>query len=256
MLFRSVSTSGNATAGNVVTGGLITATGNINAGNFNTAGTANAAILTISGNANIGNIGTAGIITATGNITGGNVIGTLLTGTLSTAAQPNITSVGTLTSVSVSGNANVGNVNTGGLITATGNITGGNLNAGSGIISTSGNANVGNVNTTSVTTTRANVAVTTGTVLDQFAPASFRTAKYYVSAQNDNGYESAEVLLVQDGTNSYITIYGTVSSNAATDIIDLSSNINGVSGNVTLYANSTGSAANCKVNLMTIYIKI
>ena len=204
----------------------------------------------------LGNLSVPGLASITGNLSAGNLSATGIAGTLSTAAQPNITSVGTLTSVSVSGNANVGNVNTGGLITATGNITGGNLNAGSGIISTSGNANVGNVNTTSVTTTRANVAVTTGTVLDQFAPASFRTAKYYVSAQNDNGYESAEVLLIQDGTNSYITIYGTVSSNAATDIIDLSSNINGVSGNVSLYASSTGGAGNCKVNIMTIYIKI
>jgi hypothetical protein len=44
-----------------------------------------------------------GAFSATGNINGGNVIGTLLTGTMTTAAQPNITSTGTLSSLSVSG---------------------------------------------------------------------------------------------------------------------------------------------------------
>jgi hypothetical protein len=34
--------------------------------------------------------------------------------------------------------------------------------------------------------------------------------------------------LVQDGTNSYITIYGSICSNAVADIIDVSSNINGI----------------------------
>jgi hypothetical protein len=65
--------------------------------------------ISLSGNITGGNLITSGLITATGNITGGNLSGTLVTGTLRTAAQPNITSVGTLTSLSISGNAIVGN---------------------------------------------------------------------------------------------------------------------------------------------------
>ena len=57
--------------------------------------------------------------------------GTLLTRTLSTASQPNVTAVGTLSSLSVSGNANVGNIGaSAGIYTtlsATGNITGANI---------------------------------------------------------------------------------------------------------------------------------
>jgi len=56
-------------------------------------------------------------IATTGNVTAGNVyansgtIGaSLLTGTLTTAAQPNVTSVGTLTSASVTGNVTASNV--------------------------------------------------------------------------------------------------------------------------------------------------
>lgn len=123
------------------------------------------ASLSVSGNANIGNIGTSGLITATGNITtsanivgthygaatgltsipGGNVSGqvgnALVAGTVYTNAQPNITSTGTLASLSVSGNANIGNIGTAGLITATGNVTAGNL-VTAGVVSASGNATV------------------------------------------------------------------------------------------------------------------
>lgn len=47
------------------------------------------------------NIGT---ISATGNVTAGNVSATYLTGTLLTASQPNITTIGTLSNLSVTGN--------------------------------------------------------------------------------------------------------------------------------------------------------
>jgi hypothetical protein len=57
------------------------------------------------------------VVSTTGNVTAGNVyansgtIGaSLLAGTLTTAAQPNVTSVGTLTSASVTGNVTAGNV--------------------------------------------------------------------------------------------------------------------------------------------------
>jgi hypothetical protein len=68
-----------------------------------------------------------------GNISGANVISAnLFTGTLTTQAQPNITSIGTLTSLSVSGNSNIGNIGTG-IVTATGNITGANLITGGNV---------------------------------------------------------------------------------------------------------------------------
>jgi len=74
-------------------------------------GAATGTSLTATGNVSGGNLTTAGIVSATGNVIGGNVyansgiIGaTTLTGSLSTAAQPNVTSVGTLTSLTASGN--------------------------------------------------------------------------------------------------------------------------------------------------------
>jgi len=76
-------------------------------------GNATGSSLNVTGTLTGGNISTGGIITATGNISGGNLSGTLITGTLTTAAQPNITSVGTLVSLDVTGN-----------VTSSGNVSG------------------------------------------------------------------------------------------------------------------------------------
>jgi hypothetical protein len=80
---------------------------------------------------NIANVDANGNITGltlTANINSGNaslgntVTANYFTGTLTTGAQPNITSTGTLTSASVTGNISGGNVNTTGIVTATNNI--------------------------------------------------------------------------------------------------------------------------------------
>ena len=228
--------------------------------------------LEVTGNANIGNLGT-GFIFASGNITTTTLTSNIATGTapfivtsttqvanlnvatagtagtaatVTTNAQPNITSVGTLTSLDVTGNITGGNIS-----------TVGTANVGTLIVT--GTTTFGNVTANYVslnnglTSNRSNVVVTTNTVIDQFAPSTFRTAKYIISASGDDGYQSVETLLIHDGTTSYITIYGSICSNATADIIELSSNVNGVSGNVALYA--TGSSANLKVNMVSTYIK-
>ena len=214
----------------------------------------------ISGYANVsGNVDAAYFIgngIAISNSSGANVSGTVANatyavsagtaGTVTTNAQPNITSVGTLTSLDVTGNISGGNIS-----------TLGTANVGTLIVT--GNTSFGNITTNyvslngGITSNRSNVNVTTNTVIDQFAPTTFRTAKYVISASGDDGYQSVETLLIHDGTTAYITIYGSICSNNTADIIELSSNINGVSGNVALYA--TGTSANLKVNMVSSYIK-
>lgn len=67
-------------------------------------------------------------------------------GNVVNAIQANITSVGTLTSVSVSGNVNGGNLRTAGSVSATGNIDSGNINTG-GVVSAYGTVIGGNLTT-------------------------------------------------------------------------------------------------------------
>lgn len=234
------------------TTGITNGSSNVNipssGGNVNTSvgGTANVLVITATGanisgtlnatgNANVGNIGaTNGVFTnVSGNgsgltsITGANVTGTVANATHSStantvtdAAQPNITSVGTLTSVAVTGNATVGNIV---------------LNGG-------------------IQSNRTNVSVSTSaTVIDQFAPTTYRTAKYVISASSVDGYQSVETLLIHDGTSSYITVYGSICSNASVDIVEISSNLDGVSGNIRVYATSANATAT--VNLVATYLK-
>ena len=130
--------TGNVSGGNITTGGVVAATGNVSGGNLTTAGA-----LSVTGNANVGNIG------------GNNAVFTTLTGTLSTAAQPNVTSLGTLTSLDVTGNGTFGNVyaNSGtiGALTLKGeggnisNITGANV---SGTVANATHASTANTVTT------------------------------------------------------------------------------------------------------------
>lgn len=156
--------------------------------------------------------------------------------TVTDAAQPNVTSVGTtLTIGSAESNTYIDNGN----ITAAGNlvINGGNISLGGAVLAVSGAG--------------AGISVGTDTIVDSFAVADFRTAKYIIKAGNDLGYQSIEVLMIHDGANSYITVYGAISTVDYDDIITISSNV--VSGNVKLYA--TGSAANTVVNFLSTYVK-
>jgi len=112
----------------------LTVTQNISAGNLSVSslanGNSNVSIPSANGNVAISVGGTSnvlvisntnavvtGALSTTGNITAGNVYansGTIgassLAGTLTTAAQPNITSIGTLGSLSVTGNVTAGNL--------------------------------------------------------------------------------------------------------------------------------------------------
>ena len=189
----SIATSGGnvttSVAGNanilIVTGtgvnvaGTLNTTGNLTAGNISASGSG--------GNITNANVVSANLFVGSGanltSLAGANVTGTVplatTAGTVTTAAQPNITSTGTLTSLAVTGNITSGNANLGNLVTAnffTGNgylltgvgnataIVNGNSNVS--IPSANGNVNisaVGNANIIVVTGTGVNVAGTLNT---------------------------------------------------------------------------------------------
>ena len=122
--------TGNTIVGNLRTAGQITATGNIIGGNVLAINLVNAASHTGAAVSVTGNITGSRFIgsgNSLSNITGANVTGqvsnALVAGTVYTNAQPNVTSVGTLTSLAVTSNITGGNVLTGGIISASGNVT-------------------------------------------------------------------------------------------------------------------------------------
>jgi len=274
---------GSANLGNSVTANYFVGSGNTlsniaganvsgfvaNATHANSSDTATTAgTVTTAAQPNITSVGNLTSLIVSGNLTSNNAdLGNLATanffsGIIVTNAQPNITSLGNLTSLTVTGNINSGNADLGNLATA--NFFSGTLVTAAqpnitsvGILTSlavSGNTTTGNLKLNGgLTSNRTNVAVFTNTILDQFLPATYRTAKYVVSAEGDDGYQSVEALLVHDGSDSYITIYGSICSNTTADIIDITSNINGISGNVALYASTL--SGNTKVNLVAAYIQ-
>jgi len=190
-----VSAAGNVT-GNYILGngalltGVITSVANINLGTSNVTvtssggnvavgigGTPNVAVfaatgeyvtgvVSASGNITGGNLITSGLLSVTGNANVGNIGATSIVGTLTTVAQNNITSVGTLTSLSVSGNVTAGNISA---TTFTGALTGAattvTANAQANItsvgtltsLSVSGNVTAGNLSVNSGTIALGNI---------------------------------------------------------------------------------------------------
>lgn len=124
----------------------ISITNNANVGNLNASGTIVGANVTANNltSTRVTFAGTGGLLSDSANLTFNSTTNELsadlLKGTLSTAAQPNVTSVGNLTTLTVVGQSNVanilidgdanitGNVNIGGVVIANGEITAASFN--------------------------------------------------------------------------------------------------------------------------------
>ena len=189
---NTISTTGNITAGYFVgngsiltsitganiTGTVANATYATSAGTSTTSTQANYANIanSVSGSNVSGSVAQANYANTANSVAGANITGTVANatyalsanvstyaGTVTTNAQPNITSVGTLSSVSTTGNVNSGNLLTGGQVSATGNITGSNLLVNNDAVIT-GNLTVNGTTTTinSQTITTNDLAITLG----------------------------------------------------------------------------------------------
>lgn len=153
---NSISTTGNITAGyfagdgsqlsNINAGNIIGSYGNSNVAGYLASGNVTSNIITT---ANVSAAYVVGNGSALTSITGANVTGSVanavyadtagLAAYVTGNAQANITSVGTLTSLSVSGNVDAGNLRTTGIVSATGGLTTADGITATGNISTSGN---------------------------------------------------------------------------------------------------------------------
>ena len=253
----NLSVTANANIGNIGTAGIVIATGNITGGNFITAGFANVGTnanigntLSVIGNANVGNLGTAGVIIATGNITGGNAnLGNLATANYLSATGGSI-AIGEGSIALAAGNAgifNVGvyNINFG----LNSNIT---MGSDTGNVIARGNMSTNTISVNSIQSKRITIAVGMNTVIDSFPKVDYRSVKYCIRIGSDSGYQAVEVLLVHNGLNSIITVYGSLSTSGS-DLLVLSTSINGA--NVELIGNPVAGETNTTVNLVGIYIQ-
>ena len=112
-------------------------------------------------------------------------------GNVTVSAQPNITSTGTLTNLTVSGNL------------------------------TSANANLTNLVATTITTTG-----TGGQEIDSYAMSSYNSAEYVISVKdnNANNFYAAKLLTMHDTANAYITEYSVLLSNSSVGVFSANAN--------------------------------
>jgi len=127
--------SGNANLGNLASANFFSGNGSLLTGiggaGYVANGTSNLSIPTVNGNITLSVGGTSNVLVVSnvsanvtgnanvsGNLTAGNITATNISGTLLTASQPQLTSLGTLSSLTVSGNTTIT-----GNLTVTGNTT-------------------------------------------------------------------------------------------------------------------------------------
>jgi hypothetical protein len=231
--FASGTSSSNiAITGDILTTAYISATGNITGNVFvgngaaltnlnganvtgivaqatqaNYANTANA----VSGSNVSGAVANATVATYanTANaVSGSNVSGqvgnALIAGTVYANAQPNITSVGTLTSLSVSGNIIGGNISVVGVTVDTGNVTAGNILTG-GLVSAQGNLTAGNLLINTNATILGNLSVA-GTVTFSNSSVIVTNDLYIELANNQSTYTGINGAGLQAGNTGTGTL--------------------------------------------------
>lgn len=213
----------NMVIGNVtpaaVSATTITASGNVSGNYILGNGSQLTGLPATYGNANVVSLLAAfgsNTISTTGNVTTGNVSGTLLTGTLATAGQPNVTSLGTLTSLAVTGNVTTGNVS--------GTI--GTFTTVAGTLSTAAQPNITSVGTLTSVAVTGNI--TTGNIL---------TDGYYYA----NGTPFT-------GSGGGGTLAGNLTGNLLANGFAFTS---GGNGNVIITANGTGVVNSSKQKMLT-----
>ena len=183
-------------------------------------------------------------LTVTGNITAGNVSATGIAGTLSTAAQTTITSVGTLGALAVTGNITSGNVagTRGNFTTVAGTLsTAAQTSITSvgtlGSLAVTGNITAGNVSATGIVGTLSTAAQTTITSVGTLTALSVTGN---VTAGNVSATGVAGTLSTAAQTS--ITSVGTLTTLAVTGNIT-SGNVSGTAGTFTNVYGTIGTAA-------------
>jgi len=180
-------------------------------------------------------------------------------GTLTTASQTNITSVGTLGSLTVTANTTSGNLLTGGLISATGNITGGNVIANgvrvykwTTVANTAPSGAVPGDNWYDSYADKLYLYVNDGTGnqwVDQSFPTTFASLTVSGNTSSGNLLTAGLVSAAGNVTGNYILGNGSqltgISTGSSSNISNGTSNVTVVSsgGNVSVGVGGTGNVA-------------
>jgi len=187
------------------------------------------------------------------NVITANLSGNATTaGTVVTAAQPNITSVGTLSSLTITGNASAGNISTGGDLSVTGNASAGNINAGNlltanfvaGTLTTAAQPNITSVGSLTGLTVSGHIIPSANVTYDLGnATNAFRDLYLDGNSIKLGGASikaNATSIILQNPLGGQVVVSGN-SVASSSEIINGTSNVNipSANSNVNISANGT-----------------
>jgi len=148
--------------------------------------------------------------------------------------------------IGLAGNVTLGS--TSGNVTARGTLSGANITT-AGNLTVANTATITNLKVNDFYSNRTPITVTTDSVIDSFPINKYRSAKYTMRINSDDGYQAVEALLIHNGTQSFVTIYGSLST-IGYDIVTLTTDIN--SGSVRMLATTV--STNTTVNMLGTYV--
>jgi len=88
------------------------------------------------------------------------------------------------------------------------------------------------------------VATTSATTVDSWAKATYRSAKYLVQVTQGANYQVSEIMVIQDGTNTYMTEFAVIETNGV-----LATFTSSISGSNALLTVTMGSATSATINI-------
>lgn len=195
-------------------------------------------------NSNVGTFNTL-VVNAKGLVTSASNIDYMLN---SNATLQYITDNGSSTDVSLNltNTADSTSLTSGALITAGGLSAAKNISTGESFVNYTSGSEVSEIST-KVTT----VSTTSATVVDQFDPTSYRSAKYIIQITQGASYQSSEVMMIHDGAVTKMTEYGVLETGSS--LGDFSADV--VSGNSRLLVTMTSAtSANLKIHRTLVKI--
>ena len=191
---------------------------------------------------------TSGTLATTTNATfgsgstwNGNVIGAAYGGTgVANNAASTLTISGAYgTTLTVSGTTSVTLPTSGTLATLAGTETLTNKSFNSAINYQASAVTIANDNVV-----QATVATTSATTVDSWAKATYRSAKYLVQVTQGSNYQVSEIMVIQDGTNTYMTEFAVIETNGV-----LATFTSSISGSNALLTVTMGSATSATINI-------
>jgi len=91
---------------------------------------------------------------------------------------------------------------------------------------------------------QATVATVSATQIDSWAKATYRSAKYLIQVTQGSNYQVSEIMVIQDGTNTYMTEFAVIETNGV--LCTFTSSISGSNAVLTV---TMGSATSATINI-------